>query len=327
MRVSTSSPSRQQGFSLLELILTATIGMLVLVGLFRIGVSMQARQRLTDNDLQMETVRSALRVYYRSHQQLPANALGPEVPVDELGIEASYRLDPWGQFYLYNPGVPTAIQDIPCPANPLGCAASLTSSGPDQRAATADDIVVYLNLDNEARTIAMAKLEMLMDKVGYYNALFPGVDNDGLSQDGQFMQRTFGPLIDEDPGAVAELIAGMGSTCPPTTNFANDPSEGLSTLDAIEQGVLPGCPAPLLSQVINLYGLPSGLPGGSDLDPWGNPFLWGHDQRFSQWGYSDARSARADRRFHQFFSTGPDGDEHDVTAPDSPNDDIISAKQ
>jgi hypothetical protein len=90
-------------------------------------------------------------------------------------------------------------------------------------------------------------------------------------------------LIDED-GCVQQLGGSGGVGCLPNADFTNDPNCGRATLD--------GCtPGNELNDLVQLYGL------GQQylLDPWGNPYEWGRG------------IPETDRRYHVFFSRGPDG--------------------
>jgi len=308
-------PADAAGFTMIELLSVVTIIILVTFYLFRIGLSQQALSRVQDNDRRMTLVLEAMREYYQTHLRLPdpAGPDGDEVPVapDRLDLEQRYRYDAWGQPYIYDPGDPASIVDVddPLTAAVEAYAASLRSSGPDQLLNTADDVVRYLDLNRDAVAHCLEKLAVLQQQVARYNSLFPGIDNDGVFEPPDAV-----PAIDEDPGEVVATNV-EGSTCPPTSNMVNDPADGYTTLDAIEQDAYPACPAPLVEHLAALYHLDTAFPGGYTLDPWGRPMRWGYEGRVLGDGVSVITPT--DRRYHRFYSQGPD--------PADVGDDIVVA--
>lgn len=295
--------SNARGFTLVELAAVMMIAMLIAFIIFRLSNSIQGREKLSGTRGRMEMISTKIKQYYRAHEQLPA-AAGPnldQLPVqpDALNMEQKYRLDEWGTFYVYDPGDVNNIQDVD------GYAATITSAGPDQLVDPPNDrdnLVINFDLTQEANDIVLNKLKVLQEKVAAYDAMFPSVDNDA---DG---------AIDENPRDAAAINVGAVSICPPTGNFANDPSEGLSTLDAIEEAGAYGCAAPLVNHIVEFYGLKSdfpgdcGTPGDYRCDPWRDPANPGNPTNPFAWGYEGRGSiTRLDRRYHRFYSLGPDG--------------------
>lgn len=293
-----------RGFTLVELLATVAIIVLVSAALYRVGNSIRARSLEQQTGRRMALVEARLRQYYLAHGELPDDVDGRlPVQADALDMEQKYRLDRWGQFFLYDPGDPADIQDIRDGENRY--AAVLRSRGPDQRPDTADDLVIRLDLTEEAGRIARSRLRVLMEKVLAYESVFVGRDNNGSPEADR------PPEMDEDLLAAAELVDGARSTCPPTTAFANDPISGLPTLDAIARaidntgGELYDCTEDhsLAWHLCTLYNLPTGSPGGYDVDPWGQAMVWGYEGYVLDDGTSLERS---DHRYHRFFSRGPD---------------------
>lgn len=318
-----------RGFTLLELVAVVAIAMLIAFFIFRMANSVQGREKLSGTRGRMEMVTAKIKQYYSAHEQLP-DVVGPslnQVPVapEALNLEQKYRLDEWGTSFVYDPGDVNNIQDV-IGSNGVGYAASLTSAGPDQLIDPPhdkDNLVVNIDLTQEASDIVLNKLKVLQEKVAAYDAMFASVDNDA---DGE---------IDEDPRAAAATTTN--GACPPTGSFTNDPSEGLGTLDAIEQSDAYGCPAPLVDHIVRFYGLKSSIdpntgayvPGGYDRDPWmadpndpnsHRPFAWGYPGRVS------GDPAVQDRRDHRFYSIGPDGIDGPNPA-DNTDDDITYSAQ
>ena len=293
-----------RGFSMVELLAALAIVALVAAFLFRSGQAIKSGNLEQRTRQRMALVEARIRQYYAAHEQLP-DAVDGRVPVqaDGLDMEQKYRLDCWGRFFLYDPGDVTNILDIVDGSDRY--AAVLRSSGPDQRLNTRDDLVLYLDLTSEATAIVQRKLRALQERVRAYDALFTGRDNNGSPG------TDTPPEIDEDLLAAAQLLPGARSTCPPTSYLANDPVSGLPTLDAIARaihgagGQLYDCPddQSLAWDLCTLYHLPTGSPRGYAIDPWGQALVWGYEGYILDDGTS---LERTDRRFHRFFSRGPD---------------------
>ncbi len=324
IKFSSIRSANDQGFTLIELLLVAAIIMFAGGMLIRLSSSITGRGQFTTTDNRITIIEAKIKQYYLAHEELPsaAGVSNNEIPVqiDALDLEQKYRLDGWGHFFQYNtsnttPGSVTGLQDVNNSAGVPTFAASIISGGPDQNIGTNDDIITYIDLSVEAGQIVQKKLKMLMEKVATYDALFAGVDNDGVDVDNP-ANPTDAPAIDEDPLATANT----GNTgCPPVAGFYNDPASGLPTLDSIEMamdGVGGGnaysCPTgnQLAFHLAFYYHLPTHsttspdlLPGGYDIDPWGNPFVWGYIGRTLDVG---SIIDSMDWHYHKFFSSGPD---------------------
>ena len=306
------------GYTLIELVVVAAVIMVAGIMLLRLSGSITGRGQFSNTDNRMAVIDTKIRQYYLAHEQLPENEDAPiEIPVgiDDLYLEQKYRLDGWGHFFQYNtsdtnPGDLTGLQDVNNTALPPvpTFAASIVSGGPDQNIGTDDDIIKYFDLSVEAGQIVQKKLKMLMEKAATYDALFGGVDNDGVYWDNPADPGS-APEIDEDPLATANT----GNTgCPPVAGFQNDPATGLPTLDSIEMAMdgvggngyacnttdPAGNPVHLAYHLAIYYHLRTGFPGGYDIDPWNNPYHWGYESAFID---------PMDYRYHKFFSSGPDG--------------------
>jgi prepilin-type N-terminal cleavage/methylation domain-containing protein len=311
--VDRSSGNSQKGFTLLELlgvVMILSVLTFISVNLYN---SFKARSQLSETQDRLKLVSAKIKQYYHTHEQLPsAGGVGAnEVPVQSnaLDMEQKYRLDGWGQYFRYTGPDATDLTNI---AGVGGVAASIESGGPDQNLATVNDnITIQVDVTAEAKEITRNELKVLQEKVAAYDALFAGIDNDG---DG---------VVDDSSGAAAVLRTGAlypNNTCPPTNSFANDPSEGYSTLDAIEMGAgvaSYNCSSPLITHIVEFYHLPAdnlndpndslALRGNYLKDPWDNTnhnnyYKWGYENRARDDG---SAITKLDPRYHRFFSSGP----------------------
>ncbi len=321
----------ERGYTLIEVLAVAAVIMFASVFLLRLSGSITGRGKFTSTDNRMAIIEAKIRQYYLAHEQLPVNEAPlatDEIPVgiSSLDLEQKYRLDGWGQFFQYDVGAVDPITGVASDLQDFGedndRAVSITSGGPDQNITTANDnIVKEIDLSAEAEQVARKKLSLLMEKVASYDALFAGVDNDGVSEDNPTSPNP-APIIDEDPLEGATTL-DTSTSCPPAASFSNDPASGLWTLDNIEKamdGVAGGfaysCSSgsPLSFHLATYYHLRTGFPGGYDIDPWNRPFKWGYPGR-----ELDDDSIIDDslnyHHYHKFFSSGPD----DTTV----DDDII----
>jgi len=300
-----------KGFTLIELLAVAMILSVLTFISINLFNSVKARDQQRETQQRLALITAKIKQYYQTHGRLPepAGTNKNEIPVqaDALDMEQKYRLDAWGRYLVYNPGdinnngQYVNIQDVE------GFAASVESGGPDQNLdGEENNLIVFIDVTAEAIEITKRKLKVLHEKVAAYNLLFEGVDNNG---DG---------IVDtiSSVGNSAEVsIEAPGNTCPPTHSFINDPSEGLSTLSAIEETEKYNCPAPLVDHIVKLYGLPTAFPegynrnldpvfpDGYERDPWKREFKWGYEGRLLDDGTPIETS---DRRYHRFFSSGPD---------------------
>lgn len=214
-------------------------------------------------------------------------------------------------------------------------AAVLISFGPNQTAdystsgtdpvvytlsSGSDDIVVPINVSQEAVEIATDQLKTLQAKVKAFDAIYEGIDNDGDE------------LVDCDdnpatPGGTAGLCDAGESTgcsrqepntsCPPTPDssdptLVNDPNCGTATLDSIRANYYTSavCFFNGVSStdrarhfICGLYSLPNTL----RIDPWLNGYLWGCDNATCPVVGAGDPIDTTNPRYHKFFSMGPNG--------------------
>ncbi|MBW2369617.1 MAG: type II secretion system protein [Deltaproteobacteria bacterium] len=305
MRKSNAGRSHE-GFTLLELLAVAMILSVLTVISLNLYNAAQARNRNTETRNRLALIEATIKQYYRAHEKLPAPPFigSSEVPVEALDLVQKYRLDASGHFLTYNPGNVNNIRDILNPADGILYAAVVESGGADQNPLTdPDNQSTYIDLTAEAKDICRKKLMILQEKVAAYDALFAGIDNNGNE------------IVDDiaDTGAAVVLTGPAPTpnynTCPPTNSVDNDPTDGLPTLDAIEAGaglINYDCVMPLIDHMISLYGLPNGVDGGFDLDPWNRKFKWGYEGATRDDG---TLMETTDRRYHRFYSSGPADDD------------------
>ncbi len=283
---------KNKGFSLLELLLA--LGILGIITAFAISLSYSSKSIVKTNDTKkkMQQIARAAKEYYRGHKDLPApaGANNDEIPVStsELNLEQGFRLDGWGRYFYYDralDGTLTSRTDIVgITVNGRDVAGVIVSPGPDQTldpsnlsspyATTGDDIVLGINLSEQALNITLNDLQVLRDKAQAFDKIFAGVDNnsnESFDEDGCFK------------------VAG----CPPSL-ITNDPSCGSATLDNIFSLPL-SCGYVVSSAaafVVDFYSLADSYA----LDPWLNIYKWG-----------DSSLGSGNARYHKFFSAGPDG--------------------
>ncbi len=314
-----SHSTDKQGYTLVEVV--AVVAMVMFAGTFlvRLSASIKGRGQFSTTDNRLMVIEAKIKQYYLAHERLPVNGshLPPnEVPLDisTLDLEQKYRLDGWGNPFQYTAGTvdPATgtyidLQDV------NGFAASVIGRGPDQIIGTNDDITSHIDLSVEAEQVVQKKLKLLGEKVATYDALFAGIDNDGVNIDNPANPNR-APFIDEDPLDGANT-GSFSTGCPPVAGFTNDPASGLPTLDNIEIAMDGGfgdaysCDNSVVNpqlayHLATYYHLPTGFPGGYDFDPWGNPILWGYIGRQLDDGTSIPDSM--DFHYHKFFSSGPD---------------------
>ena len=279
---------KNKGFALLELLLA--LGILGIIAAFAISISYSSRNIVKTNDTKkkMQKIARAAEEYYRGHGDLPAPAGtgSNEIPVgtSELNLEQTFRLDGWGRYLHYDRALDSTLTsrtDIAgLTVNGKDMAGVIVSGGPDQAidpgnlsspyAATGDDIVLGINVSEQALAIALNDLQVLHDKAQAFDAVFAGVDNNSTGG------------VDED-GCIS--VAG----CPPS-GITNDPNCGSATLDNISSFFM--CGYVITSStafIVDFYALNSAIL----LDPWLNEYVWG--------------SVSGNIRYHKFFSVGPDG--------------------
>jgi prepilin-type N-terminal cleavage/methylation domain-containing protein len=298
------SENSQRGFTLFELLGVVMIfGVLTFISV-NLYNSFKSRSQLSETQDRLKLISSKIKQYYRAHEQLPAaaGAGANEVPVQfaALDMEQKYRLDGWGQYFNYEVPDPNSLTTI---RRDDGTVTSIRSRGPDQALGTVDDFTELVDVTAEAKEITRGKLKVLQEKVAAYDALFAGIDNDGSGG------------VDESAGAAAVLRTGSlnpNNTCPPTNSFTNDPSEGYSTLDAIESGAGAAsynCQLPLIGHILTLYHLPgdpadiNSVRGDYGKDAWGHRFIWGYLGQTLDDGTTITTALNP--RYHRFYSSGP----------------------
>lgn len=327
----------QNGISILEILLALAIVAAVTIYLTRMVGFVESGNKVDDSFDRMTKIVQQTKAYYLSQEALPAPVGSPldDVPVDlqQLNLSQKHRLDAWGQYFIYiRASTITGFQ-----VNGREAAGILISLGPNQTkdyddsvidvyTSGGDDLLVPITVASEAWQIVMTELEMLDKLVMAYDRVFAGIDNDAgdTTTDGGYIYfppstANIGPytvnfsdpsddrsffLIDES-GCVRADPAGCASGLP-ITNITNDPNCGRATID--------DCANPV-NAILTRYDLSD---PSYQTDPWGNPYQWGLGD-----GVSPSSLSQSDRRYHVFYSMGPDG----VTHPDESNanslDDIV----
>lgn len=190
----------QKGFSLLLMVLIFLGVALVAYGAITIGIKLQQAGEGNVTEDRMAIIAQALKKYYRGHADLPAPS---SVPVADLGLEAKYKNDAWGQElkYYYRPSAGeaeyfagtagrTVINNFTIDgiSNQAG---ALISGGPDQTidttistsgsctggtsgtecnaaatfATAGDDILIPINVTEEAKEIAQEQMDVIRRKL------------------------------------------------------------------------------------------------------------------------------------------------------------------
>lgn len=236
------------------------------------------------------------------------------------------------------------VDIVGCKADGRITGGVLISLGPDQQlnseynlqnnpaifTAQGDDLIIPITLEKEAWEISMGCLEVLNKRVDAYDRHFAGVDNRDLSSisldslNSSYIHQPPGdppypyppypnPTV-SDPGApgyhpdslnflssgnyylldadgCVPAIVDSGTICipdPPVDFLINDPNCGRASIDACSN------PADALTRILTIYGLGNKY----SIDPWGNSYQWGNSSIFEN----------EDRRYHLFYSMGPDGE-------------------
>ncbi len=304
----------RNGFTLVEILLA--LGIMGIIAVFAIALSSSVRNaaKVGETERRLEETAVKARAVYRNSEALPAattlveepsgTSRGLPVGATELNMEQKYRYDAWGKPVRYYLG-----------ANILGLTvdgkqvfAAVVSDGPDQTPNTTisgttlntagDDIVMPVNVSQEAAEIALEELKALQAKVQALDAVYEGIDNGG----------TVGTV--DESGCVAATPNSLATGCPPTNGLTNDPNCGTATLDAIENGAAYGCAhggSALDVMVQDIYA----MSGNFLTDPWGHAYAWGCAAGSGcLYNY-----ANTDQRYHKFFSLGPNntaGDADDI---------------
>ncbi|MEA2082671.1 MAG: type II secretion system protein [Thermodesulfobacteriota bacterium] len=330
--MTNTHPGRKNGFSLLELLLTISIIGIITAFLIGISNSLKNMVKLKKTGNRMHEIAQAAKIYYQAHEKLPAPS-GTEAPVDvsHLNMEQKYRLDGWGQYLVYNTIGNSAMTylngNVSLTANTMTdiralqvdgrrVAGVIISYGPNQTAdytetgsnpivyalsAGSDDIIVPIDVHQEAVKITLAELKILQSKVDALDSVVY-----------QCTTPSHEPAVN----------------CPISeTQYC-----GCLTLDAIKSNIYSSCSAgsctwdwsfafsyfsqdePVNAFIYCLYGLADNL----IYDPWLNAYEWGDP---NQLGFDTGN-----HRYHKFFSLGPDGCTDTLTgcATGTDADDIIS---
>lgn len=308
-----------RGFTLLEILLAmAIMGVIAVFGL-ALANSVRNATKTGETQNRMAEIAAKAKAVYRNTETLPAGAgTGAEVPVgaSDLNMEQKYRYDAWGTTLEYYRSLVSGstILDIDYyTVDGKVAGGVLISLGPNQAqdyttsgtpvdtyTTGGDDILIPIDVSQEAVEIALEELRVLQTKVAAFDALYEGMDNDG---DG---------IVDDGNLTGCDVAAG-GTSCPPVSGLTNDPNCGTMTLDQIENAPGSyGCSTQFTSAVngaldliIAYYSLGNissdPTPGTYALDPWGNAYQWGCGSLCTTtWPQSDPH-------YHKFFSMGPDG--------------------
>jgi type II secretory pathway pseudopilin PulG len=279
----------------LEILLA--LGIMGIIAVFAISLGSSVRQgaKVGETENLMKEIAVKSRSYYRNTRSLPApgGTGGTEIPVaaDALNMEQKYRYDSWGTPFSYyrHSTIGTTTAD----GN--SCAGYLVSAGPDQVLAAAggygsdsnavtaeDDLLIPIDVSQEAVEIALGDLKVLQSKVAAFDAIYAGIDN---NSDG---------TVDESGCAAVDSSVG---NCPPTSwgdTIDSDPNCGAATLDAVDNTTHYGCTATdPLGFIREIYALGTVYQS----DPWGHDYIWGSPPTYDD----------SNQRYHKFFSAGPNG--------------------
>ena len=280
---------KQNGFSLLELLLA--LGILGIIAVFAVSITYSTRNltKINNTKNRMREIKQAALDYYQGHRDLPAPTGSNEVPVGTaaLNLEQMHRLDAWGRYFHYDRAshnvYPLRTDITGINVNGKAVAAVIISTGPDQAleatntsspySTAGDDIVLSVSLTEQAFSIAMNDLQVLQSKVQAFDKMFAGIDNNSS-------------------GAVDENNCTAVLGCP--QSVTNDPNCGTATLDTISSYAACGYPVTsAVAFISNFYALGDTIL----LDPWLNNYVWG----------KPPSCGVADSCYHKFFSYGPDG--------------------
>jgi len=172
---------KEKGFSLLLIVL-------IFAGLAVVAISaVTFTAKIKNISLEADTVKrlavitDAVKRYYRAREALPPSPAGTEVPVgaQDLNLDQKFRHDAWGQLveYYVDPNVPgaglTAVN-----VEGRNVAGYVLSYGANQTKETdtavspivrgGDDILRPINLQTEARDIALDELTLICKKACAY---------------------------------------------------------------------------------------------------------------------------------------------------------------
>jgi type II secretory pathway pseudopilin PulG len=304
---------------LLELLLAIVIMGVIAAFAIVLSGSVRNAAKVRDTEGRMSEIAAKAKATYRNTRNLPeatnlveqpaGTNRGVPVGSTDFNMEAKYRFDSWGTPFRYyrSPATGTPLTITGLTVNGKAVVAALVSSGPNGRVdstiniitntitTAGDDIVLGIDVSQEAVEIALDDLKVLQSKVAALDAVYQGVDNNGAGG------------VDES-GCVAAPPTATG--CPPTVNMgAIDPNCGTATLDNIETnryGCFADTPpagtpstATALGVILQIYSLGDAY----RYDPWGNEYRWGCASGCTTFN----AISTSDPRYHKFFSRGPDG--------------------
>ena len=270
--------------------------------------------------------------------QVGGRDVGVPVGTSEFNLEQKYRLDSWGRYMYYNRvenQSAITIDNITFAADSLtdidglivdgrNVAGVIISYGPNQTLDTTisgpnapnyapvtyttggDDIVIPIDVSQEAMEVALENLKVLQSKVKAFDAIYEGINNDA---DADVDEDDNGPGVPPDQ-CFREALDDPSPKCPPN-NSTNDPNCGTATLDHIEDGYyISSCPANFGQNARDFICDFYNLADKYRIDPWLNGYIWGADSNPEN-SYDGTpptyQYPSSDPRYHKFFSMGPDG--------------------
>ncbi len=177
------------GFSLLEIIIAIVI--LCTTTCFTISISSAINN--TDKTLEtknrMKLIETQIKEFYKNYGTLPdfINNNNMIIDKDNLNPGQMYGTDIWGRPFYYHPG--NSITSVVVNRS-NGIAGYILSSGPNRTMDTdvlsdpdniltrGDDIVVQVNVSNQAIEAARLELSLLQNKVHIFDTISKGIDPD-----------------------------------------------------------------------------------------------------------------------------------------------------
>lgn len=123
------SSARRRAFTIIELMIVIAI-MGVLAGVVTIGAMSQLKKaKIKRVEMDADTIRSALKLYYVDYNTYPTTEDGLQALVATGNLEQLPR-DPWNNMYLYYSPMPNHPYQIHC-------------AGPDGNIETTNDNLIY----------------------------------------------------------------------------------------------------------------------------------------------------------------------------------------
>lgn len=183
-----SANSRIGGFTLIEMLLCLIILSIATAAAIPIVNSITNYSKLNETKARINYIVYQMKSYYASHQALPDPPQNTnKIPVDTLGIEPKYALDSWGQYFYYYKGTGVSKVNV---LNTTRNAGVIISYGPNQKsdfsrslnditASSSDDLIVPINVYQEALDISRTSLKILTAKAWYnqINGLHPDISD------------------------------------------------------------------------------------------------------------------------------------------------------